>query len=73
MNVGKPIIQPSRRGFQKRDHYGIFMTLCIAALAIEENKIVMVSDFMMSDTEYLPNSKEGRALKVQPLATENGW
>lgn len=57
MNERKPMVRPRRRGFQKHDTHGIFMTLCSAALAIEENKIVMMaSDFMMGDTEYLPNS-----------------
>jgi hypothetical protein len=54
----------------KPEHYGRFMTLCIAAIARKEKQIVTVSDFMLSN-EF--TSTEASAAKVSRVGKTNRW
>jgi hypothetical protein len=54
----------------KRDHYGIFMTLCIAAIARREKKIITATDFLLS-TEI--DSADTPAMKVIRTGCNKRW
>jgi hypothetical protein len=68
--IMEPCLVPVRQKSKARDNYGIFMTLCIGAIAENQNKIVTVTDFMLSNSI---TSMDGRASKVTRIGRTKRW
>jgi ATP-dependent protease HslVU (ClpYQ) peptidase subunit len=65
-------LRPSlrRRRRPRSEDWGLDMTLCIAAISQTDNRVVTVSDFMLSTRSM---SAETAVLKVEPISPSGRW
>jgi|ERR1700677_2792865 len=74
MNEGSPIMPPRlvpvRPKSKAREYHGLFMTLCIGAMADQQKKIITVTDFMLSNNV---SSTETWAAKVSRIGKTKRW